>query len=110
MRVVNWIEPVTPVTAVMVHRHRPAGTAINWAATTYCGHGCSPAGRRNGDNMNGDNCGQNGDNESLYLQGLKMWLRNYYVAYEFVVCVTTKNAELFFNAIPIEKSYSFSYG
>ena len=34
-RVVNWIEPVTPVTAFMVHRHRPAGTAMNWAATTF---------------------------------------------------------------------------
>ena len=47
--------------------------------------------------MNGDNCGQNGDNKSLYLHGLKIWLRNYYVAYEFVVCVTTNNAgnELF---------------
>ena len=41
--------------------------------------------------MNGDNCDQNGDNESLYLHGLKMC-----VAYEFVVCVTlTNNAELF---------------
>ena len=39
-----------------------------------------------------------------------MWLRNYYVAYEFVVCVTTNNAELFFNAFPIEKSYYFSSG
>ena len=75
MRVVHWIEPVTPVTAVMVHRHRQAGMAMNWAATTYCGHGWSPAGRRNGDNMNGDNYGQNGDNESLYLHGLKMWLK-----------------------------------
>ena len=60
--------------------------------------------------MNGDNCGQNGDNESLYLHGLKMCLRNEYVAYEFVVCVTTNNAELFFNAFPIEKSYYFSSG
>ena len=62
-----------------------------------CGHGSSPptsrngnelsgdnilwarliaSGRRNGDNMNGDNCCQNGDNESLYLHGLKMWSRN----------------------------------
>ena len=41
--------------------------------------------------MNGDNCGQNDDNESLYLHGLKMC-----VAYEFVVCVTLTNyAELF---------------
>ena len=37
-----------------------------------------PATRRNGDNLNGDNCGpsgdrlsQNGNNESLYLHGLK---------------------------------------
>ena len=61
--------------------------------------------------MNGDNCGQNGDNESLYLHGSKIWLRNYYVAYEVVVCVTlTNNAELFFDAFPIEKSYYFSSG
>ena len=84
-RVVNLIEPVTPVTAVMVHRHRLAGTAMNWAVTTYCGHGWLPAGRLYGDDMNGDNCCQNGDNER---HGLKMWLRNYYVAYEFVVVVT----------------------
>ena len=45
--------------------------------------------------MNGDNCGQNGDNANFYLHGLKMWLRNLYVAYEFVVFVTTNNAELF---------------
>ena len=70
----------------------------------------SPAGRGNGDNTNGDNCGQNGDNESLYIHGLKMWLRNSYVACEFVVCVTTNNAELFLNAFPIEKSYYFSPG
>ena len=49
---------------------------MNWAATTYCGHGWSPEGHRNGDNMNddnmngnnmnGDNCGQNGDNVILF--------------------------------------------
>ena len=30
---------------------------------------------------------QNGDNESLYIHALKMWFRNYYVAYAFVWCV-----------------------
>ena len=47
--------------------------------------------------MSGDKCGQNGDNESVYLHGLNMWFRNYYVAYAFVklVCVETKNEELF---------------
>ena len=56
--------------------------------------------------MNGDNFGQNGDNERLDLHGLKMWLRNLYVAYECVVFVTlTNNAELFFNAFPIESHF-----
>ena len=27
---------------------------------------------------------QNGDNDSLYIHALKMWFRNYYVAYAFV--------------------------
>ena len=34
------------------------------------------SGPSDGDNMNGDNCGQNGDNKSLYLHGMKTWLRN----------------------------------
>ena len=30
---------------------------------------------------------QNGDYKSLYIHALKMWFRNYYVAYAFVWCV-----------------------
>ena len=40
----------------------------------------------------------------------KMWFRNYYVAYAFVVCVKISNEELVCNAFPFENSYYFSSG
>ena len=49
---------------------------------------------------------KNGDNDRLYIHALKMWFRNYYVAYICVciVCVKINNDELFYNAFPFENS------
>ena len=68
------------------------------------GHGRSIASDSMSDNSDhsGARFSQNGD-ESLYVHDLKIWFRNYCVAYAFIVCVKITNVELFFIAFPLEK-------
>ena len=85
----------------------------------------SPETSRNGNNMSGDNCGHSGDRLSqngekqqvktatmrVYtFMAWKLWFRNHYVAYVFVVCVKKNNEELFFNAFPFENLFYFISG
>ena len=68
------------------------------------GHGRSIA--SDNSDHSGARLSQNGD-ESLYVHDLKIWFRNYCVAYAFIVCVKITNEELFFIAFPLEQIHFF---
>ena len=67
------------------------------------GHGRSIASDNMSDNSDhsGERLGQNGDNENVYLHGLKMRLRCV-ARCVCTVCVNITNEALFFNGFPFE--------
>ena len=98
-------------TAVMVHRHRRAGTAMQWAATTLMWSrliSSGPSERRQHERRQLQSKRRQREFIPSRLENVvKELVRSLWVC---SVCVTTNNAEFFFNAFPIEKSYYFSSG
>ena len=68
------------------------------------GHGRSIVSDNISDNSDhsGERLSQNGNNENVYLHGLKIWFRNYYVARcGCIVCVNITSEEFFFYCFPV---------